>query len=860
MNHRRPGFEIPDLVFASTHDAEKILRGLGTRENGLTHYEVRQRMLRFGHNEIATEKKRTWYHLLYRNLKDPLAILLMILCVISAITGDIKATILIAFMIVMSVTMRFAQEMKADKAAEKLKAMVRTAVSVIREGQKHDIALKCLVPGDIVHLSAGDMVPADLRLIESRDLSVDQSSLTGEAMPVDKHDPALDEFPKNPLDLPNVCFMGTNVNSGTATAVVIATGSFTRFGALAHDVASQPEAPTSFDKGVTSYTWLMIKFISIMVPAVFLINGIAKHDWLQAFLFAMAVAVGLTPELLPVIVTVNLSKGALDMSKKKVIVKRLNAIQDFGAMDVLCTDKTGTLTEGRVVLTRYVDIEGKEDKQLLEYAFLNSHFQTGLKNLLDEAVLAHEGTGKDRLEHQYIKVDEIPFDFQRRRMSVVVEDGEGEHLLICKGAVEEVIAACDSVAYGERTEKIHKDHGKHAEEMVAKMSSEGFRLVALAVKRLPMTKTIYASFDESKMTLVGFLAFLDPAKASASKAIAELAKYGVVVKILTGDNELVTRKICADVGFGIVGALTGSDITEMSDAELAQAVDSVTVFSKLEPAHKERVIHAIQKNGHVVGFLGDGINDAPALKAADVGISVNSAVDIAKESSDIILIEHSLMVLKDGVVEGRRAFGNITKYIKMTASSNFGNMFSVVGGSIFLPFLPMLPLQIIINNLLYDFSQASIPTDTVDADYLEKPRPWNIDRIQKFIFWIGPMSSIFDYATFGLMLFIFNAWSNPALFHTGWFVESLFTQTLIVHIIRTKKIPFLQSRASLALTVTTLLIISFGAWLPYSPLASVLGFVLLPLIFWVFLAGFIVLYFILAQFVKNVFIRKYGWD
>ena len=849
-----------ETSFAAIHEPVEVLQKLQTKDTGLTPGEVHVRLRRFGHNEILTEKQRSWYHVLYKNAKDPLSVLLLVLGVVSMLTGDLKATILIGTMLVLSVSLRFFQEMRADKAAEKLKAMVRTTVTVLRGGKKKEILLRCVVPGDIVHLSAGNMVPADVRLLVSRDLYIDQSSLTGESMPVEKNSLSIGSAPSNILDVSNCCFMGTNVSSGTATAVVIRTGVGTKFGALAQEVSRQPEAPTSFDCGVDRYTWLMIKFVGVMVPTVFLINGFAKGNWVEAFLFALAVAVGLTPEMLPMIVTVNLSKGALDMSRKKVIVKRLNAIQDFGAMDVLCTDKTGTLTEGRVVLIRHIDILGKENERLLDLAYLNSFYQTGLNNLLDEAVLKHDVAGRRKLAQAYSKVDEIPFDFQRRRMSVIVEEKGGRHLLICKGAVEEVLAHCTNVEVGGMVENVQKYHRMHQDLLATQMGKEGFRLIAIATRKIARTKQMYSTQDESDMTLIGFLAFLDPPKESAKKAIVELANHGVAVKILTGDNELVTRKICEEVGLSADGILLGSDIEKMDDVKLAEAAERIKVFCKLEPAHKERIIRAIQSNGHVVGFLGDGINDAPGLKAADVGISVNSAVDIAKESSDIILLERSLLVLDDGVIEGRRAFGNIVKYIKMTASSNFGNMFSVLGGSIFLPFLPMLPLQVITNNLMYDLSQIGIPTDTVDAEYLNKPRQWKIDRIRQFILWIGPISSIFDYATFGLMLYVFGCWTNPVLFHTGWFVESIFTQTLIIHVIRTKKLPFFQSRASLPLTVGTIAICSLAAWLPYSPLAPMLGFSPLPLLFWGYLAMFIVLYLILTQLIKTWFIKKYGWD
>ncbi len=860
--HRENGSAptIPDVAAAAVLSLTAVLTELKTAENGLSRNEARRRLDRFGHNEIAVEKRKAWYHRVYGNAKDPLCLLLLALGIISALTGDPKATVLIGVMLVASVTLRSIQETRADRAAEKLKAMVHTTVAAVRDGQKKEIALRCLVPGDIVHLSAGDMVPADLRLLSSRDLYLNQASLTGESLPVEKNADTLTVAPESILDAPNICFMGTNVSSGSATAVALTTGASTRFGKLAAEVAAQPEAPTSFDRGVDRYTWLMIRFVAIMVPAVFLINGFAKGDWLQAFLFALAVAVGLTPELLPMIVTVNLSKGALEMAKKKVIVKRLNAIQDFGAMDVLATDKTGTLTEGRVVLMRHVDIHGEESERLIEFAYLNSRYQTGLNNLLDEAVIKHDGINEKKLAEQYRKIDEIPFDFRRRRMSVVVEGPDGQHLLICKGAAEEMLANCRDVMIGERHERLQPQHHGHRDSLVTKMNDDGFRVIALAVRRLPPTKTVYTQEDERDMTLVGFLAFLDPPKQTAGRTIAELASRGLAVKILTGDNDLVTRRICTEVGLPVDKLLLGSDISKLTPEQLAIAAEHATVFAKLEPTHKEMVIRALQGNGHVVGFLGDGINDAPALKAADVGISVDAAVDIAKESSDIILLERSLMVLKDGVMEGRRAFGNIVKYIKMTASSNFGNMFSVVGASLFLPFLPMLPLQIITNNLLYDLSQTAIPTDEVDEDYLKRPRQWKIDGLRRFMLWLGPVSSLFDYATFFLLLYVFGCFTNPTLFHTGWFVESLFTQTLIIHVIRTDKVPFLQSRASRPLTVTTGAVLALAAWLPYSPIAPALGLTALPVAFWAWLALFIAGYFLLAQLVKNAFIRRYGWD
>ena len=650
------------------------------------------------------------------------------------------------------------------------------------------------------------------------------------------------------------------MESGSATAVVIHTGERTYFGSLAASIVGQRQL-TSFDKGINKFTWLMICFIAVMVPAVFLINGLSKHDWVEAFLFAMAVAVGLTPEMLPMIVTVNLSKGALAMARKKVIVKRLNAIQNFGAMDVLCTDKTGTLTQGKIVLEKHLDVYGDPSEKVLHYGYLNSFHHTGLKNLLDKAILDHEELKEHlKADEKYRKIDEIPFDFVRRRMSVVVEDETGLNTLICKGAVEEVMSLCTRVEVKGEVIEVLPEHDAKRRQLADDLNGQGFRVIALAYKQMPgaSDEPVYSVKDESDLILLGFLAFLDPPKDTAAEALKRLHGLSVDVKVLTGDNEIITAYICKEVGMPVEHLLLGSQIETMSEAELAEAANATSVFARLAPAHKERIIRALQSKGHVLGFMGDGINDAPALKAADVGISVDSAVDIAKESSDIILLENSLMVLEQGVLEGRRVFGNIVKYIKMAASSNFGNMFSVVGASAFLPFLPMLPIQVLTNNLLYDFSQTTIPTDEVDAEWLTKPRQWTIDKILRFILFIGPISSIFDYLTFFMMLYVFNCWDNPALFHTGWFVESLFTQTLIIHVIRTNKIPFIQSWASWPLILTSVIIVAVGAWLTVSPLANTLGFVPLPPLYWLYLAIMLLGYAILTQLVKTWFIRRFG--
>ncbi len=849
------------LLESAQTDVSVVLQTLHSEAEGLNEEESLNRRKQYGPNEVAKEKRKSVFLQLILNFKNPLVVLLLVLGLISYMTGDKRGTIMISVMVLLGILLRFFQELRSDKAAEKLKAMVSTSATVLRTGEKREIPLKELVPGDIVLLSAGDMVPADVRLISANDLHINQSTLTGEALPVAKSAERVITFAQDPLEMPNICFLGSNVEVGSATAVVVLTGSSTYLGSLATSISGEREL-TGFEKGVNKFTWLMIQFITVMVPLVFILNGLSKGNWLEAFLFAMAVAVGLTPEMLPMIVTVNLSKGAISMSRKKVIVKRLNSIQNLGAMGVLCTDKTGTLTQGKIALIKHIDVDGNERDEILSFGFLNSYFQTGLKNLMDVAVLDHKHLEKQLVEEQhYRKIDEIPFDFVRRRMSVVVEDNQNQHILICKGAVEEILALSTQISIqGNVLPMAIDEHHIKAVALVRKLNEQGFRVIALAYKKMPELSKEYNVEDEAELVLLGFLAFLDPPKATTAEALEDLRRNNVHVKILTGDNEIITRSICKQVGLSVDHILLGNTLEKMTDAELAQVTEQTTIFAKLSPAHKERIIRALQGQGHVVGFLGDGINDAPALKAADVGISVDSAVDIAKESSDIILLEQSLRVLQEGVIEGRKVFGNIIKYIKMAASSNFGNMFSVVGASIFLPFLPMLPLQILANNLLYDFSQTTIPTDEVDSEWLLKPRKWAIDEIRRFILFIGPISSIFDYLTFFIMLYVFHTWNNEALFHTGWFVESLFTQTLIIHVIRTNKIPFIQSSASLPLILTSLIIVAIGAWLPSSSLAEALGFVPLPPLYWLFLAAMLFCYVMLTQLVKTWFIRRYVID
>lgn len=848
-----------ELLKIANIDQTLVLDQFKTKLEGLNETEAIERMKKYGLNEIAREKPQSSLMHLLSNVKDPLNILLSILAFISYLTGDLRSMVVILAMVVLGTVLRFLQELRADNAAQKLKAMVSSKATVIRDNIKQEIPLKMLVPGDIIRLAAGDMIPADVRVISTKDLFLNQAPLTGETLPVEKRADVNINDTSNPFDIHNLCFLGSDVVSGTALAVVIHTGEKTYFGSLAESILKR-QTLTSFDKGINSFTWMMIRFIMIMVPFVFLINGISKHDWLSAFIFAMAVAVGLTPEMMPMIVSVNLSKGALKMSRKKVIVKRLNSIQNFGAMDVLCTDKTGTITQGKIILEKHLNVLGESSSRVLSFGYLNSYFHTGLKNIMDDVVLEHgESDEIIQIRENYNKIDEIPFDFTRKRMSVILEDKNGLNSLICKGAFEEIMNCCNRVEIEGKILPMLPEYRDKTKKMIDSLNDEGFREVALAYKEMPgaSDEPVYGIRDESNLILLGFLSFLDPPKETAPEALKKLNNLGIDVKILTGDNEIVTTHICKEVGLSTLKILLGSQIDLMDEEELSKNVITTGIFAKLSPNQKERIIRSLQSSGHVVGFMGDGINDAPALKAADVGISVDSAVDIAKESSDIILLDNNLLILEEGVLEGRRVFGNIVKYIKMAASSNFGNMFSVLGASAFLPFLPMLPIQVLTNNLLYDFSQTTIPTDNVDSDWLRKPRQWKMNGIQKFVMFIGPISSIFDYLTFFIMLNVFNCWNNPELFHTAWFIESIFTQTLIVHIIRTNKIPFLESRASWSLIFSSVIIVAVATYLTISPLAATLGFVSLPPLYWLILSIMLLCYIVLVQIVKNWFVHKF---
>ena len=861
-------------------DKDSFVHSLESHENGLTEEEVESKQQEFGMNEVAHEKAPAWYAQLFQAFINPFIGVLIIIAIISLVIDvilvpageqDYKTVIVVAIMVILSAFLRFLQEFRSNKAAEQLKSMVTTTATVLRQDSgKQEVDIIQLVPGDIIYLSAGDMIPADCRIIQSKDLFISQSILTGEALPVEKREIIItDTDGKSPLDLENICFMGTNVVSGTALAIVVTTGNNTYFGSISTSLTGK-NVETSFDRGVNSVSWLLIRFMLVMVPLVFVVNGLTKGNWLEALLFAVAVAVGLTPEMLPMIVTANLAKGAVNMSKRKVIVKRLNAIQNIGAMDVLCTDKTGTLTLDKIVLERHLNVFGFEDEEVLKWVYLNSYYQTGLKNLLDVAVLNHiEIKDHLKVDEYFKKIDEIPFDFQRRRMSVVLEQRNHKHLLICKGAVEEILDQCTHAFDPGEDRELHIESDKiipmdeKMRETVLKTSrklnEEGLRVLLVAIKEYDERPLTYTIADESNLVLTGFIGFLDPAKPSAKPSIEALHKLGIELKVLTGDNEIVTKKICKDVGIPVNQVVMGHELELMSDLDLTNTIDNINIFAKLSPAQKSRVVKVLQAKGHTVGFMGDGINDALALRDADVGISVDTGADIAKESADIILLEKDLMVLRKGVIYGRRTFGNIIKYIKMTASSNFGNMFSMLGASAFLPFLPMLPIQILVQNLLYDISQTSIPWDTMDEEYLEKPRKWDAGGISRFMMYVGPISSIFDYATFALMWFVFKA-STPehqSLFQSGWFIEGLLSQTLIVHMIRTRKIPFIQSWATPPVLILTFSIMAIGIFIPFSPFAFALKMQPLPLIYFPWLLGILIVYCILTQLVKVWFIKKF---
>lgn len=829
---------------------EELLKRLKTSLNGLSSEDVEERLKLFGYNELVKKKKRLAIISFLSHFKSPLVIILLIAGLISGILGETTNAAIIFFIVVFSIILDFYQESKAERAAEMLKQRVATTATVLRDGVKREVRLNEIVPGDIIYLSAGDIVPADARVITAKDLFVNQSVLTGESFPVEKIAQPLKSFDPSITEWRNYLFMGTSVVSGTAMAVIVKTGSLTEYGKIAKRLVER-EVETEFQRSIRNFGYMIMQVTFILVLFVFFINALFMRGILDSLIFSVALAVGLTPELLPMIISINLSKGAISMANKGVIVKRLAAIQNFGNMDVLCCDKTGTLTENRIKLILHVDINGDENEKVLLYSYLNSYFQTGLKSPLDEAILNF----KDINVKNYQKIDEIPFDFVRKRLSVVVGN-QNQYFIITKGAPEEVVNICTYYEVGDIIADITDEIRRKIEQKYIELSSEGYRVLAVAYKRLKEIKPIYTVNDEKEMIFLGFIAFIDPPKETAREALQLLKKANIELKILTGDNELVTRKVCEHLGFDIKGIVTGSQIAQMHDDALARIVEEANVFCRVTPSQKDRIINALKKNGHVVGFLGDGINDAPSLKNADVGISVNNAVDIAKESADIILLQNDLKVLHDGVLEGRKTFGNTMKYIMMGVSSNFGNMFSVAGASLFLPFLPMLPTQILLNNLLYDFSQSTIPTDEVDQEYIEKPKRLDIRFIRRFMIFLGPVSSLFDFLTFFIMLFIFNAYES--LFQTAWFIESLTSQTLVIFVIRTRKSPFWKSKPSKLLLLSSIAIVIFALVLPYTPLGEIFEFVRPPATFYIALAIILITYIILAEIIKNWFYKKYG--
>lgn len=892
------------IQFAATHPIQETLGYLNTTLCGLEPGKVEENRSEYGSNKVTREKKKTLPQRLAGAFINPFTAILFCLALVSSFTDmifphfslfgcvpkdfDCLTVVIILTMVFLSGTLRFVQESRSGNAAEKLLAMITTTCTVTRKGQEMaEIPLDEVVVGDTVHLSAGDMLPADVRILDAKDLFVSQASLTGESEPIEKI-PMVNETRDAITDYTNIAFMGSNVISGSASAVVVTVGDHTLFGSMASEVAHEA-VETSFSKGVNAVSWVLIRFMLVMVPLVFVANGITKGDWLSAFLFGISIAVGLTPEMLPMIVTTCLAKGAVSMSKKQTIVKNLNSIQNFGAIDILCTDKTGTLTQDKVVLEYHLNVNGEDDLRVLRHAYLNSYFQTGYKNLMDVAIIqkteeeeADDPQLVDLSEH-YVKVDEIPFDFARRRLTTVVQNRDGKTQMVTKGAVEEMLSICPFAECDGKVRPMTKELKSRILATVDDLNEKGFRVLAIAQKSNPSPAGAFGVTDECDMVLMGYLAFLDPPKESTADAIKALKAHGVTTKILTGDNDKVTRTICKQVGLKVRNMLLGSDLENMSDQELAKAAETTDVFAKLTPDQKARVVSVFRENGHTVGFMGDGINDASAMKSADIGISVDTAVDVAKESADIVLLEKDLMVLEEGIIEGRKTYANMIKYIKMTASSNFGNMFSVLAASALLPFLPMESLQLIFLNLIYDLSCTAIPWDNVDEEFISVPRKWDASSVGSFMMWIGPTSSVFDWMTYIFMYFVFcplfvsrgvlyndlashfagadlvrMQTAYVAMFQTGWFIESMWSQTLVIHMIRTPKLPFIQSHASAPLTLMTFTGIGVLTIIPFTTFGRMLGFVALPTAYFAYLIPCILLYMVLATSLKKAYVRHYG--
>ena len=875
------------LIAALQEPLESTFANYKTSALGLVDDQVEENRDAYGENVITKGQEDSMIKKIYESIINPFTVILLVIALVSFITNvwlakpgeqDPTTSIIIVTLVLISGGIRFIQELRSDKAASNLSRMIVNTATVLRDGSEQEIPIDEIVVGDVIKLSAGDMIPADVVLIDSRDFFVQQSGLTGESDAVEKvclrkaDSQNLDSL----LESESLAFMGTNVISGRATALVLVVGDETMMGAIEQTINTYDE-PTSFEREMNTISWLLIRLMLVMVPVVFVINGLTDGDWLEAGVFALSVGVGLTPEMLPMIITASLAKGSIIMAKEKVVIKKLNAIQDLGAIDILCTDKTGTLTQDEIVLEYPLDIHGDLDLSVLRRAYLNSYFQTGLKNLMDRAIINR--TQKEAKKHEIVrdldqtfhKIDELPFDFERRRMSVIVKDEDGVVSMVTKGALEEMLSVSTFVEYKGEIKRLTDEVRQEVLAEVAQLNEQGLRVLGVSYKTDLDENDIFSVEDEGDMILTGYLAFLDPPKPSAAPAIKALAEYGVTTKILTGDNEKVTQAVCEKVGLDVERILLGSEIDTMTDQELAQVVETTTVFAKLSPDQKARIILCLKNNGHKVGYMGDGINDAPSMKVSDVGISVDTAVDIAKETADVILLDKDLMVLEKGLVEGRKVYANMTKYIKMTVSSNFGNIFSLLFASIFLPFLPMAPVHLIVLNLIYDLSCIALPFDNVDKEFLKKPRIWEANSIMRFMAWIGPISSVFDIITYMLLYFLVvpmilgHGYNHGAVdaaafimvFQTGWFIESMWSQTMVIHMLRSPKLPFIQSRPAFSVVVTTLAAAFFVTSLPYSPLASILKLSQLNGLYFVLLFAIIVLYMLSVTVVKRIYIKKY---
>lgn len=838
----------------------ELLMHLRTSKGGLSEADAKKRLAEYGLNQVNAKKPRAIWQIIFDALKDPFVLVLGLLMVVSGITGDVEAVVVMGGMILASVTITFIQEYRSEKASFALKEMIENTATVYRNGKSREIPMDEVVPGDLINLATGDMIPADALLLWTKDLFVNQSSLTGESLPVEKGvGQNISDVELSAVDFPDLVFMGTDVLSGQGQAIILKTGQNTFFGDIAHN-ATQKRGDTAFDTGLKKVSKLLLSMVFILFPVVFLLNGFTKGDWGSAFFFAIAVAVGLTPEMLPMIVTSNLAKGAMNLARHKVIVKELPAIQNLGAMDILCTDKTGTITEDRVVLVEHLNPLGEVDHHVLDLAFLNSYYQTGWKNVMDVAVIEYYEKEKQSLPYtEIVKIDELPFDFSRRRLSVIVKADEHQ-LMITKGAVEEMADVCKYVEIAGQVQLLTPELREKMSQLNRQLNEKGMRVLAVAVKRDAHEDATYTVADENDLTLIGYMGFLDPAKASAATALAALKEHGVSVKVLTGDNALVAKKVCGDVGIEVGEVLLGSQIEKLSDEELAAKVEATNLYAKLNPMQKARLIGVMQTKGHTVGFMGDGINDAPALRKADVGISVDTAADITKDASSIILLEKSLQVLETGVLEGRKVFYNMMKYIKITLSSNFGNVFSILVASAFLPFLPMISLQLLVQNLIYDFAQLTIPWDHVDREELRQPANWQIKDIFRFTVAIGPVSSVFDILTYLVMWFVFgaNTVASAGLFQTGWFLVGLTTQTLVVHVIRTRKLSFVKSHGAWPVLLASFSALVVGFCFVLTPVRQVFDFVVLPQGYFLWFALIVLGYLFTMEAVKHWYIRRTG--